>query len=71
MIGITQGGTVPGVPAQKSSTCGSDTSSPLPGVADIDIAQLAEQVTTAHANYRAALLTNATVRQLSLLSFLD
>ena len=71
MIGITEGGTAPGVPAHESSTGGSDAGSPLPGVADIDIAQLAEQVTTAHANYRAALHTNASVRQLSLLSFLD
>ena len=70
MIGISEGGNAPGVPAAQLPAAGHGARSHLP-CADIDIAQLAEQVTTAYANYLAALHTNANVRQLSLLSFLD
>ena len=75
MIGITEGDTVASVPTTAPpARSGAGPLLPRvnePGVTDLDIAQLAEQVTTANANYRAALQTNATVRQQSLLSFLD
>jgi flagellar hook-associated protein 3 FlgL len=45
--------------------------SELSSVQDIDIAQLAVQVTTANTTYQAALQTTANIRQLSLLQFLS
>ena len=76
MIGITEGELASGVPGDVSWAVRSRAGSQLrrvndPGVTDLDIAELAEQVTTAYANYRAALQTTANVRQQSLLNFLD
>jgi flagellar hook-associated protein 3 FlgL len=45
--------------------------SELSSVQDIDLAQLAVQVTTASTTYQAALQTTANIRQLSLLQFLQ
>jgi flagellar hook-associated protein 3 FlgL len=45
-------------------------SSQLSGIQDIDLADMAIQVTTANTNYQAALQTTANIRQLSLLDFL-
>lgn len=45
--------------------------SQLSDVQDVDIAQLAVQVTTASTTYQAALQTTANIRQLSLLQFLS
>ncbi|MGN6609625.1 MAG: flagellar hook-associated protein FlgL [Jatrophihabitans sp.] len=42
----------------------------LSGIQDIDLADMAIQVTTANTNYQAALQTTASIRQLSLLDFL-
>lgn len=42
----------------------------LSGIQDIDIADMAIQVTTANTNYQAALQTTASIRQMSLLNFL-
>lgn len=54
--------------AQASSTLSTKTQ--LSAVQDIDIAQMAVQVTTANTNYQAALQTMASIRQTSLLDFL-
>jgi flagellar hook-associated protein 3 FlgL len=44
--------------------------SQLSDIQDIDLAEMAIQVTTANTNYQAALQTTASIRQLSLLDFL-
>lgn len=44
--------------------------SQLSDIQDIDLAEVAVQVTTANTNYQAALQTTASIRQLSLLNFL-
>jgi flagellar hook-associated protein 3 FlgL len=44
--------------------------SQLSGIADVDLADLAVQVTTAHTTYQAALQTTAMLGQMSLLDFL-
>jgi len=43
----------------------------LSGIQDIDIADMAVQITTANTTYQAALQTTASIRQLSLLNFLN
>lgn len=57
--------------AQAAQTATATTvATQLSDIQDIDLAQLAVQVTTANANYQAALQTTANIRQLSLLEFL-
>jgi flagellar hook-associated protein 3 FlgL len=57
--------------AQAAQTATATTvTTQLSDIQDIDLAQLAVQVTTANANYQAALQTTASIRQLSLLDFL-
>lgn len=55
--------------AQQASTSVT-LKSQLSDIQDIDIAEVAVQVTTANTNYQAALQTTANIRQLSLLNFL-
>jgi flagellar hook-associated protein 3 FlgL len=57
--------------AQTAQTSATSSTTQLSSTEDVDPAQVAIQLTTANTAYQAALQTSASIRQLSLLDFLE